>query len=264
MSVSSTIEVAAPEASFSREPPHIDFVVAGVQKGGTRALQHFLSQHPEIGLVSKPKIAPHFFDYDTYFEAHPDYAAYHSWYTGENLNRITGDITPIYIYWNPCIARIQAYNPHMKMIVLLRNPVDRAYSHWSMEFNRDNEADPFWKAILKEPFRRGFADQHRIYSYLHRGFYYQQIERLFTYFPREQCLIVKSEDLKQNHRSTLAQMLTFVGADPTIIPSPQEIHKGNYTPMPPAMRQALTLLYRRDIQRLQRLLDIDLSAWLSA
>ena len=240
----------------------VNFVVAGVQKGGTKALHFFLSQHPEIGLVSGPKDEPHFFDDEQYFQTTPDYQRYHSLFSPELLSRITGDVTPIYSYWMPCMARIKDYNPHMKIIVLLRNPVSRAYSQWNMEHSKGLESDPFLRAILKEPFRRGFTSQHPIYSYLHRGFYSRQIENVLKHFPREQCLFIKSEDLKQNHHATLQRVLSFLQLSTELIATPDLIHSGNYSPLPAWLKRVLTLYYRRDIKRLARLTGMDFSNWL--
>lgn len=243
--------------------PKVDFVVAGVQKSGTAALRHFLSQHPEIGTSHRPKQAPHFFDSDEYFQAPPDYDLYHSWFTPENLARVTGDITPAYTYWKPAIARIHAYNPRMKVIVLLRNPVDRAYSQWSMQVKRKEETDGFLTALIKEPVRRRLRGQHRIYSYVDRGYYSAQIERLLSYFPREQCLFLRNEDLRQDHHATLTRIHVFLGVSPIGAPEPEEIHVGGHTSMSPALRRALTFLYRREIKRLARLVDFDCSSWLT-
>jgi hypothetical protein len=241
----------------------VDFVVAGMQKGGTQALNYFLSQHPEVGIVSSPKVAPHFFDIEEYFESEPDYKLYHSWFSPESLALLTGDITPIYTYWSPCVTRIKTYNPKMKVIVLLRNPVDRAYSHWNMEYSRDNEHRHFLAAILMEPFRRGVSLQHPVYSYIHRGFYSKQIENLLDHFPRDQCLFVKNEDLRDDHVGTMRDICHFLGVNITSLPAKESVHTGTYnSPMNPTLRRLLTLLYWRDIKRLERLVGEDLSAWL--
>lgn len=243
--------------------PKVDFVVAGVQKGGTQALHHFLSQHPEIGLVSSPKIAPHFFDLDKYFDGTPDYDQYHSWFSADSLARVTGDITPIYSYWQPSIERIKAYNPKMKLIMLLRNPVDRAYSQWNMEFSRADETLPFWRAILMEPFRRRFR-QHRIFSYLHRGFYGEQIERVLAHFPARQCLFIKSEDLKSNHEATVKRLFDFLDVDTSLLPPAERVHARSYPRLAAPMRRALTLYFRRDIKKLAQLTGVDFSSWLES
>lgn len=242
------------------ETPRINFVVAGVQKGGTQALRHFLSQHPEIGLVAEPKIAPHFFDYDEFFVNGPDYQTYHSWYSAEDLQKITGDITPIYTYWHGCMKRIKAYNPDMKMIVLLRNPVSRAYSHWNMEFSRGDENEEFLQALRNERQIYG-AEQHRVYSYLRRGFYSDQIKNLLAHFPREQCLFIKSESMKQDHQMVMKKILDFIGASSDFIPEPETIHARRYQPMPAWLKILLRVYYWRDIKKVEALTGLDLRDW---
>ncbi len=246
--------------------PKVNFVVAGMQKGGTQALNHFLSQHPEIGIVSPPKIAPHFFDIDDFFKSGcPNYQTYHDWFTDESLSKVTGDITPIYTYWRPCIERIKVYNPDMKVVVLLRNPVDRAYSHWNMEYNRGNENRQFFLAMLSEPLRRGFFDQHPVYSYIHRGFYSRQIENLFKYFSKDQCLFIRNEDLKKDHEETLKRVFTFLGVDSTYIPERLAIHQGQYDhPMNSVIARLLRGVFRKDLKKVQALTGINVGDWLTA
>ena len=247
-----------------KSEPKVDFVLAGAQKSGTRAVRHFLSSHPEIGLMSPPKIEGHFFDKDIYFKNAPDYDTYHSWFAPEELGKMAADITPIYTYWPQSIERIRTYNPQMKFIVLLRNPVERAFSHWNMEFSRGDEQDQFATAILREPFRRGLFQYHRVYSYLHRGFYSVQIKRLFSYFPREQCLILKSEQLRDNHFSAITSIYDFLAVKTDKLPAPRFVHAAEYTTsMPSALRSMLALYYRRDIRRLERILEWNCKDWIS-
>ncbi len=125
----------------------VDFVVAGAQKCGTRALGHFLSQNLEIGLSLENRIEPHFFDW-ILKKVVPDnatkiYNYYHGMFSPRALSLVTGDITPNYLYCTEALARIRAYNPAMKVIVLLRNPIDRAYSQWVMQVEMGKEIRAF-------------------------------------------------------------------------------------------------------------------------
>ncbi len=237
----------------------IDFVVPGVQKGGTRALGHFLSQNPDIGLSKKAEV--HFFDDAAKFRGTPDYDVYHSRFDASSLDKITGDITPIYLYWKDALPRIREYNPRMKFIVLLRNPIERAYSQWAMQIATGKETEQFYNALLKEPHRRGFNRQHRVFSYVHRGFYSSQLERLFSLFPRQQCLVLKSEELRDRHRDTLRQVHDFLGVGGAPIPSYEAVNSRKYEPMPLAARKVLALVFDQEIDRLEYLLEWDCSSW---
>ena len=114
----------------------VSFSVIGAQKCGTSALRHYLKSFPELDLSVHPE--PHFFDNPKIkFAARPveRNALYHSHFR-QGEDKIRGDVTPIYLFWRPCLRRMAAYNPEMKLIVSLRNPVDRAYSQWQMETQR--------------------------------------------------------------------------------------------------------------------------------
>lgn len=109
--------------------PIVTFIVGGAQKAGTRAMRHFLVQYPDIGLSHDDAIEPHFFDSRAQSADAGDYDIYHAMYDAEaRAKPMVGDVTPIYIYDPACLPRIRTYNPDMKIIVLLRDPVERAYS----------------------------------------------------------------------------------------------------------------------------------------
>src|SRR6266705_6230433 len=99
----------------------VDFVIGGTQKGGTSALDSFLRQHPEI-CMPKTKKELHYFDREQNFEKRPNYEKYHAQFKPAPRHRMTGEATPIYMYWNAAPHRIWTYNPQMKWILALRNP----------------------------------------------------------------------------------------------------------------------------------------------
>jgi len=246
---------------LKRTEHKVDFVVAGAQKSGTRALGRFLSQHPDITLVHGPHTEPHFFDRKKFFRDVPDYDLYHSWIATEDREKTTGDITPIYLYWKPAIPRIYAYNPKMKFIVLLRNPVNRVYSQWVMQNERGKEPYGFSAALLMEPFRWMRYGQHWHFSYLQRSFYSKQIKRLYAYFPNEQCLILKTEELRLKHHATMRKIYEFLGVSSDETTEPEIINSRDYEPMPPAVRRALSLLYDHEMRSLEKLLEWDCQDW---
>jgi hypothetical protein len=247
--------------------PMVDFVVAGTQKSGTRALAHFLSQHPDIGLSLKTRPEPHFFDWilkESYEVIPPDaYQKYYNFFAQEALAKVTGDITPNYLYDTGSLARIRAYNPAMKVIVLLRNPIERAYSQWVMQTEMGRETRAFLPALLHE-FRTFRAiGQHKNFSYVQRGFYDGQIARLQRLFPQEQCLILRTESLQEDHAKTLRLVFDFLGVSPIKIPPPEQVHARDYAPMSPYARRLLKSVFGLDIQRLEARLGWDCSAWQS-
>jgi Sulfotransferase domain len=245
----------------------IDFLVAGAQKAGTRALRHFLSQHPDIGLSRPSKPEPHFFDWvlgPPNPAALPGaYQKYHDMFTSKELALVTGDVTPNYLYDVNALARAHAYKPAMKIIVLLRNPIDRAYSQWVMQVRKEIETRTFLPALLHEFRVFQSTGQHRNFSYVQRGFYDGQIARLQSLFPSEQCLILRTEDLSEHHAETLGNVFRFLRVSPTIAPKKKRVHARRYPPMPPYSRRLLRSIFAPDIKRLEHRLGWDCSAWLA-
>ena len=145
----------------------IDFIICGTQKGGTSALDAYLRRHPEICMAISKEV--HFFDNEKAFcDGLPDYSLYHSFFSPQPSHKLVGEATPVYMYWRDATRRIWQYNPNIKLIVVLRNPIDRAYSNWNMERLRNRDTVAFWEAIQNEEerCREALPYQHRIYSYI--------------------------------------------------------------------------------------------------
>ena len=192
--------------------PKVVFLVAGVQKAATTALHHYLRLHPSLHLPETKEL--HFFDDETLDWNAPPYAKYHARFGDMSSGRMVGECTPIYTYWRPSIPRIHAFNPRIKLIVSLRDPVARAYSHWRMEVSRHAESLDFSRAI-RDGRARVVADQeidgqHRVFSYVERGFYAPQIERLRAHFPSNRILFLTRQDLLRRRESTLDAVCRFL------------------------------------------------------
>ncbi len=244
----------------------IGVVVAGTQKGGTSALKVCMIEHPEIGMPQEVKEA-HFFDTEENFAESPvDYATYHRMYERKPGVRVYGDATPVYMFWEPAPLRIWQYNSAMKLIVLLRNPGTRAYSHWNMEIKQGRETLSFEEAIRGEQDRcRGALPlQHRRWSYVARGMYSAQLRRIWRHFPREQVMVLKSEDFQADPAPALAQVAQWlgVGAFPNV--APRKIFALPYEgPMGRGARQFLHETFEIEIRRIERMLGWDCADWLS-
>jgi hypothetical protein len=242
----------------------VNFVIGGTQKGGTSALHAFLRQHPEICMPSNLKEV-HFFDREEMFRgSKPDYEKYHVHFQCDSQHRAIGESSPIYMYWNAAPYRIWTYNQAMKWILLLRNPVDRAYSAWNMERKRGAESLPFEQAIQQEAdrCREALPLQHRVFSYIDRGFYSSQVRRLFNIFGRENCLILLNEDLQREHDRTLRDVFRFLGVDESVRPNLERVFEHEYeSPLDQRLRSRLLDTFCFDIKALERLLGRDLSHW---
>jgi hypothetical protein len=243
---------------------NVSFLLAGVQKGGTTALARYLQQHPQLWLPEEKEL--HFFDNEDLNWADPAalYSGYHACFAAAPAGCLLGEATPIYSYWWPAMARIWAYNPAMRLILCLRNPVERAYSHWAMETARGWDSLPFEEAIASEALRcrQALPEQHRVFSYLSRGYYSEQLRRLWSFFPREQTLILRQEQLLEDPVGTLPQVYAFLGVDPQPLTQPLRANTGSYSsPMDPAIRAQLQELFNPEISQLEQMLGWDLNHW---
>jgi hypothetical protein len=235
----------------------VSFIVAGVQKAGTTALFDYLGEAPELSLSREKEV--HFFDDETQDWARPDLAAYHASFAPFD-GRPRGEATPLYLYWPKSLERIHAYNPAMKLILLLRDPVERAWSHWRMETARGAESEPFGWCIREGRARLFDADPwgfHREYSYVERGFYGEQLEAAFRLFPREQVLLLRAEDLRAAPGPALAAVRRFLGLPDAPAPAGRDVHVGREMEgLGEADVAHLRQVYARDRQRLADLTGV--------
>ncbi|OHB36536.1 MAG: sulfotransferase [Phenylobacterium sp. RIFCSPHIGHO2_01_FULL_70_10] len=238
--------------------PKVDFIIAGAQKAGTTALFDYLGDHPQIGLSDVKEV--HFFDDEARDWATPNYLDYHARFDLSDRTKVWGEATPIYLYWKDSLERICTYRPDIKLIVLLRDPVARAFSHWKMEYARGVETAPFDWCVRRG--RTRLFDSapwgwHREFSYVERGFYGEQVERLFGLFPREQVLILQAEALDAEPSATLSKVCDFLGVAPFPQIRPRRVHEARDLPYPsrltPEDAAHLRAIYARDSARLHAL-----------
>ncbi len=199
--------------------PLLRFVIGGVQKGGTTALARYLAAHPRLQLPRDKEAhvfdAPDFDDGATVSQVNALYAPLFDAVASDVLH---GDATPFYLARPEVIDRIARYNPAMRWIVLLRDPVERAVSQHHMERQRGRERWSLPLALLLERGRlrrnggnlaRGSA--LRRHSYRMRSDYARQLDALFARFPRDQVLLLRSDDLRATPARVVADICEFLG-----------------------------------------------------
>lgn len=165
------------------------------------------------------------------------------------------------MYWNACPARIADYNADMRWIVILRNPTERAHSHWVMESRRGRDALDFGEALRAEGLRLSESGgQHRHWSYLDRGRYSHQIDRLFGMFGRDHVLVLLNEDLEHNHDLTMSQVWDFIGVDHVSVTA-QRLFEQTYPDMDDTDREWMSSMFSDEIDRLEVTLDRSLASW---
>lgn len=185
---------------MSRRP---EFIGIGAQKAGTSWIHACLFQHPAIFMPGKKEI--HFFGkhydmgadwYDEHFRACPP-------------GRLAGEISPTYLYHPEAPRRIQEWNPGVKLIACLRNPVDRAVSayRYSVQIGAIPAAESFETVVREKP------------AFVEHGLYAGQLERYLKFFDRDQLLITVYEDIRRDSPGFVQRILQFLGVDATFVPA---------------------------------------------
>jgi len=195
-----------------------NFLCVGAQKSGTTTLFDLLKEHPEIYLPSCKEV--HFFDIEK------NYKKGIIWYENTFFanwkgEKTIGEITPSYMYFDKVPERIRdMLGSDIKLIFMLRNPIDRAYSHYWMSFRRRYEKESFEKAIDLEPERlkKGEFEQFH-FSYIDRGFYAKQIKNYLKFFPKENMLFIIFEDFIKRMDKIFKEICHFLNVDPEFTPS---------------------------------------------
>ena len=227
---------ARPTPSVLRDHrPMLGFMIVGAQRCGTTALARFLARHPEIGMSSRKEM--HLFDRSDYS---PEWsvaqidARYRLAFNDTEGVRIRGEATPIYLFFPEIAPQLRRYNPGLKLIVLLRDPVERAISSYYLEKNRGWESRPLWLALLLEPWRlrrcrdpRAFGSPTRVCAYRRRGLYSLQLRNLFRHFGREQVLIVRTRDLGERHDAVLRRVFRFLGVNEEVRIDPEVVNSAD-------------------------------------
>ena len=248
----------------------LDFIIIGAQKSGTSALSHFLAQHPEI-CMAEPREA-HAFDHEGYAGKWCDelldeyYGGYFRHASGEPC---LGEATPIYLFLPAAAAEISTWNPDIKLLVILRDPVERAISHYRMAVEEGYEHLPLWLALLVEPLRLWLGSarlaEHSMYrenSYRGRGLYARQLLRFRKHFKAGQILVLHSEALRAEHADTLVEVFDFLGVANDIDILPEQINTREQGPAYSLCKLFLRLSYWYDLWRLSRLVAWDMRAWM--
>ena len=247
--------------------PLPDFLIIGAKRGGTTSLFHHLLAHPQVlGLFPSARRLPmraerkgvHQFDarcetrgwwYRSNFPSAPA-RAWAARRTGGPV--LTGEATPYYLFHPHAAGRANAIVPRARIIVLLRDPVDRAYSHYNEQRRRGHEhLTSFEAAVEAEPRRldgeherlvgdptaTSFAHEHQ--SYMTQGRYLDALEPWLRAFPAAQVHVVRSEDLYADTRSTYDRVLDFLGLPPFVLPDPGPLNGTSSPPLPVGLRARL-------------------------
>lgn len=181
----------------------INFIGIGAQKSGTSWAYTCLYDHPQICAPIK----------EIHFFSRPRFEKGKEWYEAHfntcAPTSITGEFSTSYLYSTDAPLRIHTLYPHAKLIAILRNPIDRSYS----QYRNAIKAGEIPESMSFET----FAAQEK--SVLEQGKYAEQLERYFSFFPREQLLVLIYEDIKKDPVAFMRRIYEFLGVDPTFVSS---------------------------------------------
>lgn len=233
-----------------------DFLIIGAQRGGTTSLYRYLSGHPDVVAAWRKEV--HFFD--RYHGKGLDW--YRAHFPSLDDTRVVGEASPSYLFHPSAPERARATVPGAKVIALLRNPVDRAYSHYQMKVRKGIETLSFAEAVARERERLAEDDPTgttwRHYSYVARGEYAEQLARWLARFPREQLLVLKSEEFFQHPEGVLHQTLSHLGLPAWSPPGFRPYHRSSYPGLDPVVRRSLVDHFAPHNRRLYEILGHDM------
>lgn len=244
-----------------------DYLIVGAQKCATSSLFSYLQQHPKVRPPSHKEI--HFFDsqfrkgvdwYRSHFPMHGRSAG-NDWQTGE--------ASPSYLLNPHCAGRIKRVLGEVKLIISLRNPVDRAFSHYRHNVKRGREISQFHEAIQNEhemmmEWRKVLQDESypdqalRDGSYLLRGHYLNQMERYLEHFPRSMLHVIIYDDIVSNPQAVMAKLCEFLELEQHTFDFDKRLNVGVSGSMASATRRLLASYYTESNHQLSQYLGRDL------
>ena len=245
----------------------VDFMIIGVEKAGTTSALSNLSKHPDVYLA-KPEHHPgeemHYYDFhwnkgEKWYKSFFDYNY-----------KCVGEKNPNIIYLDYMYPYIQSINPCVKMILFLRNPIDRAYSAWHLFHVRNetyihNNNRKTFKELVEDELENRLHEPlnaHVGYSHiLQKGLYYKQIKKLTQYFPMQNLCILFLEDLEKNPKNVYEKMYNFLDVK-TIHTNYEKKLEGKYKnnqkkkDINPELYKKLVNFFKSDVQKLEKLLKV--------
>ncbi len=248
-----------------------DLVLVGAQRSGTTALFEALYRLPNVERPRRGK-GSHYFSYNyvrswEWFQAQFPSRAWARTVelrTGKPL--FTFDACPYYLFHPFAIERMAQALPHVKVMVMLRDPVRRAESHYHHSVSHGHEHLPFEEALASEDERLAgelermaedwsyWSAAHEHHSYLAKGLYADQLERLYSFYDRSQVMVIQSEEFYRSPNQVLGDVTDWLGLDSVTLDQRDDRNGHRYQSMDPAMRARLIDLYREPNERLFELL----------
>ena len=243
-----------------------NFICIGVQKGGTTSLKEYLNLHPEIYMASREK---HFFDRKLSHGELSDKCIKKYEESFKTNKKIVGEKTPSYNYLRYAVDRIYDYDKNMKLIIILREPISRAFSQYNMNLNWEKKTlndktdeQIFNEVILEENIKLNELTSNGGYLII-RGFYDEILEYILSKFSRDNLYIGISEEINQNKLKYYNEIYEFLGATKLKkINYELNTHVRKYTKrIPKKLEKYLYNIYKPHNEKLYKILGRKIDLW---
>lgn len=252
------------------------FAIVGVQKAATSTLSQALTWHPQV--LKAPRKEVGFFNRTDLDWSAPPYDD-HVVPRTKPQQRVVGDATPLYLWWPQALERMHAYHPGFRLVVVLRDPIERAFSHWAMLRERAPDRAPDWPDVVRRHLDRplpsgrtgggpepGAGPAKGAASVFSRGLYAEQLERGLATFPREQWLVLEFRAMLGDFAATVDRTTDHIGIRRLRNPAPLRhalagADQVSGTAPTPAELVAIAQRYEDDLARLPAVAGIDVSDW---
>ena len=286
-----------------------NFFIVGAPKCGTTSLSSYLQQHPDIFMC--PIKEPNYFSFEDIEKQQLYYRfvhtrslkEYEALFSGVENEKAIGEASVSYLYYPSVPQKIKNIVPEAKAVILLRNPVDRAFSHYLMDVRLGYVNISFDDIVARKSSHRMIDLYYQ--QYVSLGLYYDQVKRYYDIFGREKVAVIIFDDLKSNPVAVIKSLFSFLGVDDSYEPDASQKKNEFFMPnnklirilyrnyatrsvakalltksvadwaknnffsrmkkptLNDTARYLLSDIYRMDIERLEHLLSADLHAWYS-
>jgi hypothetical protein len=236
-----------------------DFVIVGAARCGTTSLYAYLRQHPEVFMSPEKET-----DYFSLGDLPPDEvprnaspyrarsrAEYEHLFAGAGAAGAVGEASPTYLFYPRSAARMQRVIPRAKLICILRDPVERAYSHYALARKMGFEVEEDFAAAVALEDERWAGDRSMRFTYTRASLYHDGLHELWSRFPRERTLLLLFHEFAADPAGTMRTVHEFVGVDPGFTPDVGVVHNRSMVPKSGLVREAFARPFRlrRFLQR---------------
>lgn len=226
----------------------VDFFIVGAPKAGTTSLYHYLNEHPKIQMSSIKE--PNFFSYSSlkrdklYYHSSiiDTIEKYHALYVAADVN-LRGDASVSYLFYEDVPQKIHSYNQNAKIIIMLRDPVERAFSHYLMDYRLGLVSESFESIVTK---KLGHRDFNLFYQqYIEVSKYANQVKRYLEVFGKENIIFIDYDDFKRNTAKTVEEVYMFLEQDKDFRPFFNKKYNTYFAPRNAFIRFAYSLIFFR-------------------